>query len=160
MSDIILRPMQAADIPNIITWGITSPLWQRYGLQPDRMQAQFEVALTGNDLLIVVDDGAAYRACGFAWVLPQGVFGRSAYLRLIGVQEGLTGKGLGAALLAEAEHQIAALGKDLFLLVSDFNTAAQRFYQRQGYHQVGALPGYVLPDVTELIYHKRFQKTL
>jgi hypothetical protein len=49
------------------------------------------------------------------------------------------------------------VSSDLFLLVSDFNHDAQRFYQRQGYQQIGAIPGYVLPDVSELIFRKRFK---
>ena len=80
--------------------------------------------------------------------------GRSTYLRLLGVRADFHGAGLGAALLDAAE-QAAAHTRDMILLVSDFNHGAQRFYERQGYRQVGALPGYVLPDVTELIYRKR-----
>ena len=44
---------------------------------------------------------------------------------------------------------------DVFLLVSDFNTTAQAFYRRLGYEQVGAIPGYVVPGITELIFRKR-----
>jgi hypothetical protein len=56
-------------------------------------------------------------------------------------------------LLSYIEQSISS--SDLFLLVADFNTDAQQFYQRRGYEQVGAIPAYVLPDVTELIYRKR-----
>ena len=58
-------------------------------------------------------------------------------------------------LLEETERTVRKVCNDLFLLVSDFNKAAQRFYQRNGYQQIGAIPGYVLPDVTELIFWKR-----
>ena len=44
----------------------------------------------------------------------------------------------------------------LFLLVSDFNVDAQRFYQRHGYTQIGAIAGYVVPEVVELLFWKRF----
>ncbi len=44
-----------------------------------------------------------------------------------------------------------------FLLVSDFNEDAQRFYEREGYLRVGPLPGLVLPDVAELLYWKRLR---
>ena len=43
----------------------------------------------------------------------------------------------------------------MFLLVSDFNTDAQQFYQRLGYRQVGKLDDYVVPGVSELIFWKR-----
>ena len=59
---------------------------------------------------------------------------------------------MGAALLQEVEAR--ATSSDLFLLVSHFNEGAQRFYRRMGYEQIGAIPGYVLPDVTELIFRK------
>jgi ribosomal protein S18 acetylase RimI-like enzyme len=61
-------------------------------------------------------------------------------------------RGLGAELLAEVEAR--AESRDLLLLVSDFNEGAQRFYRRMGYQQIGAIPGYVLPDVSELIFRK------
>ena len=58
-----------------------------------------------------------------------------------------------------AEESSRAQGRDLFLLVSDFNTDAQRFYQRLGFQQVGLLEDYVIPGVGELIYRKRVDKT-
>ncbi len=84
-----------------------------------------------------------------------GAFGRSDYLRLIGVRADCAGQGIGAALLSEVEAR--ATSRDLLLLVSDFNEGAQRFYRRMGYEQIGAIPGYVLPDVTELIFRKRLR---
>jgi ribosomal protein S18 acetylase RimI-like enzyme len=43
----------------------------------------------------------------------------------------------------------------VFLLTSDFNEDAQAFYRRLGYQQVGAIPDYVVPGITELIFYKR-----
>jgi ribosomal protein S18 acetylase RimI-like enzyme len=85
----------------------------------------------------------------------NGAFSRSPYLRLIGVHPDHSGAGVGSALIAQAEAEVRPTNHELFLLVSDFNTDAQRFYQRNGYEQVGAIPGYVVPDVTELIFWKR-----
>jgi predicted GNAT family acetyltransferase len=50
-----------------------------------------------------------------------------------------------------------ASSRDLFLLVSDFNTDAQKFYARLGYVQVGALDDYVIPGVSELVFCKRIK---
>jgi ribosomal protein S18 acetylase RimI-like enzyme len=96
-------------------------------------------------------------ACGFAWAIPRGTFGRNPYLRLIGVRGEFAGRGIGARLLGEIERKAAEASSDLFLLVSDFNEGGQRFYKRQGYEQIGAIPGYVLPEVTELIFRKRLK---
>ncbi len=149
-----IRFMTVKDIPVITGWMVLIPLWQRYNLTVDKISTQFERALQTQDLLLVTDM-TGYPACGFAWCLPGGAFGRSMYLRLIGVHPDCTRFGIGGTLLAEVERQALEAGQDLFLLVSDFNMDAQRFYQRHGFDQVGAIPAYVLPDVTELIYRKR-----
>ncbi len=141
------------DIPHVAVWIAASPLWQRYHLDAAKASRQLDRAVTHGDLLIAAatpDD----KICGLAWCLINGAFGRSMYLRLLGVDGAYRGGGVGALLLDEAERRAAALSQDMVLLVSDFNTSAQRFYQRQGYTQVGALPGYVLSDVTELIFWK------
>lgn len=145
--------MAPDDVPVVAAWVERVPLWQRYGLSRATLAAHLDQALLRGDTLLAADR-AADRACGLAWVLPHGAFGRSAYLRMIGVRLDCSGSGIGAALLAAAEE---AAGDQLFLLVSDFNVDAQRFYQRAGYAQIGAIPGFVLPDVTELIFWKRLR---
>ncbi len=143
--------MMPEDIPAISQWMADLPLWRRYGVTPQSANAQFAGALAHGDLLLVA--GESTDVCGFAWCVPGGAFGRSDYLRLIGVRADCAGQGVGAALLTEVEAR--ATSRDLLLLVSDFNEGAQRFYRRMGYDQIGALPGYVLPDVSELIFRKR-----
>jgi ribosomal protein S18 acetylase RimI-like enzyme len=155
MKPIRVRPMTSEDIPVIVDWVATIPLWQRYQLTAERAYAQFERALARKEWLVVADLGQEDGICGFAWCLGNGAFGRSAYLRLIGVHPDYSGAGIGVTLLEQTEQFALTVGDDLFLLVSDFNIDAQHFYQRQGYDQIGAIPGYVLPDVTELIYKKR-----
>ena len=150
--------MMPEDIPVVARWMITVPLWQRYQLNASDVSAQFAQALKQDHILLVADQAPEDRCCGFVWCVPDGAFGRSSYIRLLGVQAEHTGAGIGAALLAQAERTAAEASGDMFLLVSDFNLAAQRFYRRHGYQQVGAIPGYVLPDVTELIFWKRLHE--
>ncbi|MFO7322450.1 MAG: GNAT family N-acetyltransferase [Chloroflexota bacterium] len=150
---VAVRAMTAADIPTIARWVVETPLWQRYGATMDEVARSLGEALQTGAIALAADM-AGETACGFAICLPRGGFGRSAYLRLIGVRPGLTGSGVGAALLGEVERRALEISADLFLLVSDFNEGAQRFYKRHGYTQIGAIPGYVLPDVTELIFRK------
>jgi GNAT superfamily N-acetyltransferase len=148
--------MTPEDFPLLAAWMVELPLFQRYGLAVSGAVASFAAGLARGDWLLTADEDAE-RACGFAWVMPGGAFGRSPYLRLIGVRADRAGGGLGAALLADVERRAAEVAADLFLLVSDFNEGAQRFYRRAGYQQVGSIPGYVLPDVAELIYRKRLK---
>jgi GNAT superfamily N-acetyltransferase len=147
--------MTASDIPILAAWMTETPLWQRYGLTFERAIANFEAGLKNGDWLLTADGDHA--AQGFAWAIPKGTFGRSPYLRLIGVRPDAVGLGIGAGLLDTIERMAVDVSSDLFLLVSDFNHDAQRFYLRQGYQQIGAIPGYVLPDVSELIFRKRFK---
>ena len=151
----VLRPMIAADFPLLAAWMVETPLWQRYHLTAAKAIAQFEAGMERGDWLISADGDLP--VCGFAWGIPRGTFGRSPYLRLIGVRDDVTGGGLGTLLLGEIERRAAEVASDLFLLVSDFNLDGQRFYKRHGFEPVGAILGYVLPDVTELIFRKRLK---
>jgi ribosomal protein S18 acetylase RimI-like enzyme len=161
MTALTVRPMMHSDIPVVASWLVTIPLWQRYNLTEAQAQASLEQGLRQVDMLLVADTRGAYgQACGLVWCMVKGAFGRSAYLRLLGVRSSHTGRGIGTALLRQAERLVVRTSSELFLLVSDFNINAQRFYQREGYERIGAIPGYILPDVTELLYWKRLQSPL
>lgn len=154
---ILIRQMEADDIPYIARWMVELPLFQRYGATVDGAMRMLQGGLATGAWLLVADVGP-HRAIGFAWCLPDGAFGRSPYLRQIAVRPDRAGVGIGGALLHAVEARAHEHNADhLLLLVSDFNEPAQHFYRRLGYAQVGALPGYVLPDVAELIYYKRLK---
>ncbi len=153
MTEPIVRPMTTNDIPVIVEWMVTDPLWQRYGMQPDEIAAEFHEALNRDDLLLVA--GTELQARGFAWCLLNGMFGTQAYLKRIGVDPACTGQNIGGRLLASIEELVIASNRDvLFLLVSDFNVAAQGFYRRQGYQQIGEFADLAIPGVTELLYSR------
>ena len=150
---ITLRPMTDADIPPIVEWMLTVPLWQRYGLQREKTMANFRTAINRGDVLLAAEADA--QAVGFAWCLRDGTFGFAPYLKLIGVHPEKHGQNIGGQLLDALEAILQDEGyHDLFLLVADFNDAAQRFYQKHGYRQIGAIPHLVLDDVAEFIFWK------
>lgn len=150
---MMIRGLTAEDIPGVAAWVVTIPLWQRYHLTADTLSQRLTAALNV-DVLLTADSGDA-RAVGLAWGVPRGAFGRSAYLKMLGVHPAHAGMGIGARLLVQLEGMVTSA--DLFLLASDFNTEAHRFYERQGYERIGAIPGYVLPDVTEFVFRKRLR---
>lgn len=150
---IRVRPLTQDDLPELSAWLAGVPLWRRYRLTAAGLYGQLRAALAAGEVLLVADAGGV-RAAGLAWCVPRGMFGRSPYLRLFGVRPELAGQGVGGRLLAELERALGP-GADLFLLVAEFNAAAQRFYERRGFARVGEIPGYALPEVAELLYRKR-----
>ncbi len=149
-----IRPLQPADIDPIVQWMLHVPLWQRYGFTVERGVAQFTRAYEQGTILLVADL-PEQTACGFAWAKLNAAFAHSAYLQLIGVHPDYHGRAIGGALLTAVEETVRPHSSALFLLASDFNTLAHGFYRRQGYAQIGVIPGYVLPDVDEFIFYKR-----
>ncbi|HET9552948.1 MAG TPA: GNAT family N-acetyltransferase [Anaeromyxobacteraceae bacterium] len=148
-----IRTAVAADLPALAAGLARLPLMVRYGRAADRLEVDLEAALArGEGLLLAVEAG---RPVGLAWFLRQGTLGLGGYLRLIAVLDEAQARGVGAALLAAFEAQVAAVSAHAFLLCSDFNLEAQAFYERRGWARSGALPDLVLPGVAELIYWKR-----
>ncbi len=110
----VIRSMTRVDVSLLAAWMIELPLWQRYGLTTAKVESGFATGMARGDWLISADGETV--ACGFAWAIPQGSFGRSPYLRLIGVRADAAGAGIGAALLSEIERRSAEVASDLFLL--------------------------------------------
>lgn len=150
---LMIRPMTLADIPSIAGWVAATPLWQRYGVTEESMGNRLREGISNGATIYVAQANGI--SVGFLWLVERGAFNRSGYIQLIGVHPGERGNGVGRALMQFAEQKNFPLGRDLFLLVSDFNTDAQRFYQRLGYAKVGELNDYVITGICELIYWKR-----
>ena len=150
-----IRPLAAEDVPALARALAGLPLLERYGRPRQRVEEDLAAALARGDGLLVAEGPGG--PAGLAWFLRGGTFGMGGYLRLIAVLGEAQRGGVGAALLAAFEAEVARESRHAFLLVSDFNEAAQRFYERRGYARAGTLPGLVLPDVAEVIYWKRLR---
>ena len=70
-------------MPKLAAWMVNAPLWQRYHLTAEKAVSNFEAGMSRAEWLIVAEFDR--QAIGFAWAIPKGAFGRSPYLRLIGV---------------------------------------------------------------------------
>ncbi len=151
-AQVRIRPLLPRDISACATIVATEPLWQRYGITARHAQQQLRGAVhRGDRVYVAVAQG---QVVGFVWFQIRGTFAHSGYVRWIGIASSARGKGIGSALMDVAERQILPHGPNVFLLVSDFNRRAQRFYRALGYRLVGTLPDYVLPGLTELLYRK------
>ena len=131
-------------------------LFRAYDYRGEAAERQLRAALQdpGYDLRVVREGGSANgRAIGFAWFAKKGAFMRSGYLRLIAVDPEIRSKGVGKLLL-EALEQDYRNPHGLFLLVTETNTQARRFYEKLGYSHLGTIPDYVKPGIHECIYFK------
>lgn len=154
MQHVSIRPMQQDDVRACAAFIAVTPLWQRYGVTVSSATERLSTGLRSGAVMLVAE-GRLGEVQGFVWLVVRGAFDRSGYIPLIGVDSAARGQKIGQRLLKAAEDHLRPLAKDIFLLCSDFNLDAQRFYERQGYTKVGAIPDYVLSGITELIYRKR-----
>lgn len=149
--------MEPADFPIVAAWMMSDSLWQRYQLSEERIAADFARGWERGDVLLVADADTPAR--GFAWCLLDGMFGAFPYLKRIGVDPGSAGQGLGSLLMDQLEQELLDRQRhELFLLVSDFNLDAQRFYQRHGYQEIGRIPDLALSGIAEVLYRKQLAR--
>lgn len=153
----MIRDLEQKDIPALALGLSALPLMRRYARTPEALAADFRAALARGETLLVWDESGG--AKGVLWFYLTGTFGAGmgGYLRLIALVPDATGGGIGAKLLTAFEARVTKESSHAFLLVSDFNTDAQRFYEKHGYTKVGALPKLVRPDIDELIYWKKLR---
>jgi ribosomal protein S18 acetylase RimI-like enzyme len=111
------------------------------------------VALDPAYLTLVARRGGS--PCGFVRIHPRGVAG-SPYVASIAVQKAERGRGVGKALLDEAERRFPK-ARYIFLCVSSFNERARALYERDGYTRIGDLPDYVIDGASEILMAKRLR---
>jgi len=152
---VAVRPLAPAEIPALARALAALPLMVRYGRGAEALERALAAAHARGEGLLVEEEEGGLR--GLAWFLRDGTLGLGGYLKLIAMLPGTEGRGAGAALLAAFEAEAARASRHAFLLVSDFNAGAQRFYERHGWVRAGSLPGLVLPEVSEVLYWKRLR---
>ena len=95
---------------------------------------------------------------GFAYIIPKGAFHSFPYLHIIAVKEEYRDKGIGKALLDHSERIAFEMADKFFLVVADYNPDAKRFYERNGYQQVGEISDLYRPGITEYLMAKNLKK--
>ena len=95
---------------------------------------------------------------GFTYIIPKGAFHSFPYLHIIAIKEEYRGLGVGKALLDYSECIAFETADKLFLVVADYNPDAKRFYERNGYRQVGEISGLYRSGITEYLMVKELKK--
>src|SRR5882724_11795047 len=92
------------------------------------------------------------RIAGFVVINMSGSL--TGYRQGICVAPGSGASGIGRLLMAHAETRIFRDTPNVFLMVSDFNAAARRFYERLGYRTIGEIPEYLVAGRSEILMRK------
>lgn len=78
----------------------------------------------------------------------------AGYIQSICVRPDERGRGVGAGLIAWVERRVHRESPNVFLFVSSFNVAAQRFYERLGFTVVGRVPDFIVRGSDEILMRK------
>ena len=154
--ELVVTPLETSHLEACGSIIGRSRFFQEYGVKRDSLVETLREGLEkpNYDLRVAQISGTTV---GFAWLVKRGSFDRSAYLRLIAVDENHLGHGIGRTLMESLEEDYLK-ATDMTLLVTSDNLSARAFYERLGYGYIGTLPDYVKPNVDECLYFKAKKK--
>ena len=130
---------------------VESELGRRYSFDEQKLTVLFTRGLRLGNLRVAFDDE---KFAGCFWFSRGGGFDDFPYLRILSVNESMRGCGVGTFLMDGFEKLAAEETSRAFLLVSDFNYGARRFYERRGWSECGAIPDLYRTGIAELIMTK------
>ena len=144
-----VRAYRAEDRPAVVAMLVGRDPWQRLGYAAADWERLLAVPLAGREGWVIERGG---QPAGFALLRLGFLLGD--YLELFVIAAAAEGAGLGRELLAVVEQAAFARSANLFVCVSDFNTAARRFYEHLGYREVGLLPDLLVAGSAERLLRK------
>jgi ribosomal protein S18 acetylase RimI-like enzyme len=77
-----------------------------------------------------------------------------AYIELFAVLPAAQRRGVGRAMLRHLERDYRERTRNIWLLVSGFNTPARRLYESEGFVPIGEIPDLVAPGHDEVLMRK------
>ena len=131
-----------------------SALGEKYFSSPGSAENAIREGLRQGNLYVAL---IGEECVGFIYIIPKGAFHGFPYLHIIAVKEEYRDRGIGKALLDYSENIASEMADKLFLVVADFNPDAKRFYERNGYQQVGEIPNLYRSGITEYLMTKNLK---
>lgn len=131
---------------------VNSEIGAVYFSPEQRARAFLQEGLSKGEVFVALDE---HRNCvGYIWFTLNGAFYKFPYVLNIAIKNELRGRGIGKKLLSFFEDKGFEKASKLFLLVSDLNVTAKKFYHAMGYQEVGLIPDLIKKGVGECIMMK------
>ena len=132
-----------------------SDLWDEYFKANASLKFILEDMISEKQIYVASNKND--RCIGFMGIINNGCFRIFTYLAILAVKKKYRNKGIGKALLNKFEDIGFKREERVFILVSDFNQSAQKFYQKLGYKKVGNIPDLFKLGVSEdlLVKYKK-----
>ena len=144
-----VRPYKSKDRAAIVAMLAGSEPWKKLGYTDADWKRLFDPLPAGREGFVIESGGIV---AGFALLRQKFLMGD--YLELLVVAPAARNNGLGGALLRHIEGLVFARAKNLFACVSDFNAGARKFYQENGYREIGPMPNFLIPGSAEILLRK------
>lgn len=149
MNNLIIRRTTPYDIPKVAQILSSSEAWMCYGTTYNIAKQNIET-MADDSYVGFIDDSVV----GFITLRVDGIGNFGAYIRMLAVAEPYRGKGIGRMLIDYISNLAFQKTQNLFLICSEQNIMAQRFYEKVGFVQVGALSDLVIKGQNEILYRK------
>jgi ribosomal protein S18 acetylase RimI-like enzyme len=144
-----VRPYKPDDFAAVVRLVADLDPWKRLNYTASDWERLFETPLQGREAFVIETEGSII---GIGVLRQRFLFGD--YLELFAIAASAQGRGYGRALLAHLENVVFRRAKNLFVCVSDFNHLARRFYERNGYMEIGPILHLLIPGSSEILLRK------
>lgn len=145
----VVRSYKPEDRAAVVAMLADSEPWKKLGYGETDWKKLLDPLPAGREGFVIELGGVV---AGFALLRPKFLMGD--YLELLVVAPSARSHGLGSALLKHIESVVFARVKNLFACVSDFNAEARKFYQQNGYQEIGPMPNFLIPGSAEMLLRK------
>ena len=124
-----------------------SDLWDAYFKNNTTHEATLEEMISKKQVYVATNKND--KCIGFMGVINNGCFDKFPYLATLAVRKRYRNKGIGETLVNKFENIGFEKADRVFILVSDFNKQAQKFYRKLGYKKVGNIPDLFKNGISE-----------
>ena len=128
-----------------------SLLWDAYFKdKPD--PSSIKEAIRRKEIYVALNQND--KCIGFMGIVENGCFGNFQYLSILSVKKRYRNKEVGKLLLNKFEQMGFKKADRIFVLCSDFNVAAQKFYKRNDYFECGKIRDLFKKGISEHLFVK------